>query len=97
MQSLPHDVVHYVEKRFPEQQRDEATSILLSARINANETPSPRMLRCALFASNGQLNELRHYVALLLIDWRDVIVAAEYEFLNGNSVHVRDFGLTGII
>lgn len=89
--SLPNDVVRYIEKHFPAELRDEATSILLSAKLETNEFPSPRLLRCALFASEGKIDQLRRCVALLAIDWRDVIMAAEYEMQSGKSLQVRDF------
>lgn len=47
-------------------------------------------MRCALFASAGSLETLKHFVQLLRIDWRDVIVAGEYEQRGSELVRVRD-------
>jgi hypothetical protein len=89
--SLPNDVVAYVQKHFPEESLAEATAILRASHIETGEFPSPRLLRCAVYASDGQLDRLRSYVALLALDWRDVIMAGEYEMRRGTPIHARDF------
>ena len=48
------------------------------------------MLRCALSASDNSLKSLEHYVAGLGIDYRDVILAAEYTQENGEYIRIRD-------
>jgi hypothetical protein len=89
--NLPNDVVRYIEKRFPRETCREAISIVLSAKTETSEFPSPRLLRCAVYASEGRIDHLRHYVALLAIDWRDVVMAGENEKRDGKTVCVRDF------
>jgi hypothetical protein len=49
-----------------------------------------RLLRCALAASWGSLERLQYYVRLLEVDFRDVILAGEYEAIDGKLVRVRD-------
>jgi len=48
------------------------------------------MRRCALVASQGSLAKLQYYVGLLAVDYRDVIVAGEYEVVEGKLARVRD-------
>jgi hypothetical protein len=49
-----------------------------------------RLRRCALVASGGSLEKLKYYVALLKVDYRDVIVAGEYDVVGGKLTRVRD-------
>ncbi len=65
-------------------------AVLVAAVIHTGETPSDRLLRSAAVASSGSLERLEYYVGLLAIDWRDVIVAGEYEPVNRQLVRVRD-------
>lgn len=48
------------------------------------------MLRCALTASDNSLKSLEYHVAGLAIDYRDVILAGEYDRKNGKFVQIRD-------
>jgi hypothetical protein len=88
--ALPTDVVGFVSKHFPEKDRSDAFAILRQARIEDGSHPQPRLLRCAVMASRGSLESLRYYASLLTIDWRDVIVAGEYEVQGKVLARVRD-------
>jgi len=55
-----------------------------------DHSPDNGMLRCALSASDNSLKSLEHYVAGLGIDYRDVILAAEYTQENGENIRIRD-------
>jgi hypothetical protein len=46
-----------------------------------------RRIRCAVYLARGSLDRLRQMIALGMQDWRDLIMAAEYE----GEVRVRDF------
>lgn len=87
---LPKDLVRFIERSFAPDQLDEALSVLRLARIEDGSEPSARLLRCAAFASRGSLPRLRNLAALLAIDWRDVVMAGEYESRNKAAVQVRD-------
>jgi hypothetical protein len=41
-------------------------------------------------ASKGSLEKLQYYIALLAVDYRDVIVAGEYEVTGGKLVRVMN-------
>lgn len=87
---LPIDVLAYIERSFPPEQQEQALSVLGQANIEDGTTPNPRLLRCAALASRGNLSQLQRLVSLLAVDWRDVIMAGEYELRDKIPVRVRD-------
>ena len=88
---LPEDVGRWVSQHFSETKRESAVALLLAAEDHNRQPASPRLLRCLAFASRGNLTLLERLVKLLAIDFRDVIVAGEYESRDGKLVLVRDF------
>ena len=87
---LPGDVKTFIEGNFPLDQQEEALSILSQACIENGTAPNARLVRCAAFASHGSLLQLEQLAALLAVDWRDVIVAGEYELYDEVLVRIRD-------
>jgi hypothetical protein len=87
---LPSDLVRYVNRQFPEAERSEALSLLAEAQIHDGKEASIRLKRCAAVGAQGSLKGLRDMIALLMIDWRDVIVCGEYSYENGEPRQVRD-------
>jgi len=47
-----------------------------------------RVLRCIVYLSEGTLAKLRHFLEVAQLDYRDVIVCAEYD---RRDQRVRDF------
>ena len=87
---LPADLLRHIQRKFAKGDRAAAVALLLCARTHEG-VAGPRLQRCALVASNGSLERLMHYVHMLEVDYRDVIVAAEYDAgNNGELVQVRD-------
>jgi hypothetical protein len=84
------DIAGQIQRSFTGSDRAAATVLLLNARIHDGSAAGPRLQRCALVASQGSLERLQHYVKLLEVDSRDVIVAGEYESVAGELVRVRD-------
>lgn len=84
------DIIEKIEELFKETEIADAIVLLESAKMHDNSEPPPRCLRCALVASQGSLAKLKYYVDLLAIDYRDVIVAGEYEIKAGELFRVRD-------
>jgi hypothetical protein len=82
--------IQQIQQSFTGSDRAAATVLLLNARIHDGSSAGPRLQRCALVASQGSLERLQHYVKLLEVDSRDVIVAGEYESVAGELVRVRD-------
>jgi hypothetical protein len=87
---LPEDIVRWVSLNFNEIEREQALSRLREAVLHDGKPAGVRLLRCAAVASNGDLKGLDEYIDMLLIDWRDVIVAGEYDSQDGKLVKVRD-------
>jgi len=88
---LPDDVHAHLATAFAPGEVAQAIALLASARTEDGSAPTARLLRCAAFASNGQLPRLRHLVALMALDWRDVVTAGECDHVHGHPQHVRDF------
>ena len=84
------DIVRRVQQIFPDADREAAIALLQGARIHDGGFAEPRLQRCALVASGGSLEKLRYYVEMLKVDFRDVIVAGEYESVAGKLARVRD-------
>jgi hypothetical protein len=87
---VPGDVRRFIKLSFQAEDWEEALSILGQARTERGAAPTHRLLRCAAFSSRGSLTQLQRLASLLAVDWRDVIVAGEYELRNRTLVHVRD-------
>jgi hypothetical protein len=87
---LPNDVMAFIARKFDAADRDTAAAILASATIEDGSAASPRLIRCAAVASHGSLARLRAETDRLKVDWRDVIVAGEYDPIGGELSRVRD-------
>ena len=81
---LPEDVVKWVDAHFSDTAKYRALAVLRVASIHSGEAASLRLLRCAAISSQGSLRRLEGIVQQLRIDWRDVIMGAEYK-LNGRN------------
>jgi hypothetical protein len=87
---LPDDVLAFIARKFDSADREAARSILAAATIEDGSAASSRLVRCAAVASAGSLARLRAETERLKVDWRDVIVAGEYESIDGGLSRVRD-------
>jgi len=87
---LPVDIARKIDELFSGPDRQQAADLVSAATLHDGSAADPRCQRCALEASGGSLKKLAYYVDLLRIDFRDVIVAGEYEPHNGMLVHVRN-------
>ena len=67
-----------------------AAAILSAATIEDGSAASSRLVRCAAVASGGSLVKLRAETDRLKVDWRDVVVAGEYDPIDGELSRVRD-------
>lgn len=52
------------------------------------EPPTPRIIRCVVYLTAGEKENLSHFVEAALKDWRDVIYWAEY---NAEDQRIHDF------
>ena len=90
MNALPEDVVRYVARAFAKIEQAEALDALRHAVMHDGTAPEPRLLRCAAVGATGDLARLREKVARLKVDYRDVIVEAEYVPRKGKLERVRN-------
>jgi hypothetical protein len=88
--TLPYDISRRLDEMFADAERPMALAALLGAVIHDGSPADTRLKRCALVASGGSLYKLQYYVGLLKVDYRDVIVAGQYEVVEGKLAHVRD-------
>jgi len=88
--NLATDILNFVRSKFSESHQEQVLAALNSATIHDGTQPSNRLLRCVVVASNGDLKIFTSLVELLKIDWRDVIMAGEYQLQDGKTIQVRD-------
>lgn len=87
---LPEDVAPFIAIRFAKQDVPEARNLLSAATVEAHGQSPARLIRCAVFAAQGRIDEFRYYAQLMAVDLRDVIVAGEFDFHGEELVQVRD-------
>jgi len=85
---LPEDLVRWLQANFADAAA--AAQILESAVDHEGKPASARLLRCAALGSRGEIEQLRQLVELTKIDYRDVIVAGEYEVRGSEWIRLRD-------
>jgi hypothetical protein len=88
--TIPDDVVQWVNGHFRDIDRATALALLEDAVDERGESVEPRLLRCAVVASRGDIDRLTDLVEELRVEWKDVILAGEYESRGGELVQVRD-------
>jgi hypothetical protein len=88
MRLLP-DIASRIEQEFMPSEVPVAAAALAGAVCEDGSPADPRLQRCALVASAGSMEKLQYYVGLMAVDCRDVVVAGEYAFTNGDLVQVR--------
>ena len=81
--NLPTDIVARVARDFPTPaDRERGLGELTELDVNQRD----RIARCVLFSASSDMNQFRDMVALARLDYRDVIVSAEYEYPSGKRV-----------
>ncbi|MBI5831314.1 MAG: hypothetical protein HZB16_03270 [Armatimonadetes bacterium] len=88
---FPPDVTRWLADTFAPADLAEATALLESAVDERGEPVGDRLLRCAAWSARGSLDRLRVIRRDLAIDWRDVIVEAEYDVVDRTLVRARNF------
>ena len=75
--NLPTDIVTRVAQDFPAPaDREQVLKELTELDVNERD----RIARCVLFCAAGDLGQFRDMAALARLDYRDVIMSAEYEY-----------------
>ncbi len=85
--ALPEDVLERIARDYPPAQHAEVATQLRTLREGVPEPD--RVARCVLFVANGDADRFEQMIDLARTDYRDAIVAAEYDLeLN----RLRDLG-----
>jgi hypothetical protein len=87
---LPCDIRSFIEHAFLEADWTRIQGLIGAARLHDGTAPNARLIRCALVAARGSMEKLGYNLNLLAVDYRDVIVAGEYDVIKGKLVVVRD-------
>jgi hypothetical protein len=88
--TLAADIERFIARTFKGADCEAAFSLCQSATIEDGSPAGPRLIRCALIASEGSLEKLRIEIEHLKIDWRDVILAGEYASRDGQFIRQRN-------
>jgi hypothetical protein len=93
MTQLAPDIVRFITRSFPAREHAQVMQLLTDATIHDGSRAEDRLLRCAVVAAEASLERLQYYVGLLQLDYRDVIVAGEYEYRNDDFTLIRDLSV----
>ena len=88
---LPQDIITKVRQDFSEADAGAVLQLLDELQKENPRVFSDRILRCIVFTAEGSFDWFASEVALARVDWRDVIVNAEYD--KDRETRRRDFGL----
>ena len=88
---LPHDIVTKVQQDFSKEDATVIVESLSELQKEDSKIFCDRILRCIVFSAQGRFDWFESAVALARIDWRDVIVNAEYD--RDRETRRRDFNL----
>ena len=89
------DIIRRIQTDFSDKS-SEVFETLKNAIENTAYLKTDRVIRCIIFLSKGNINELNRLINVAINDTRDVMLWAEYEKLNGNFNYkrIRDFNKT---
>jgi hypothetical protein len=88
-QPLPIDVGEQLDRDFGDGAKAASNLLLASRRIGSPDYFGDRLLRCLVFAAQGNESRFRQLMELARQDFRDVVMAAEYDELGLRRL--RDF------
>ena len=91
IKKLPNDILIQIEFQFDENYK--AVLEILETELSKNDfLNSNRIIRCIIFLSKNSVEKLKENISLAIIDWRDIILLAEYENNERNEpILKRDF------
>lgn len=88
------NVIQAVSIAFPSQNKDDVLGLLDFYGMENHEYEKERVQLAILRLSEGDTAKLREYINLAKIDYRDVLMSAEY---NQNGSEIKNpYGLFGI-
>lgn len=91
IKKLPNDILIQIEFQFDENYK--RVLEILEIELSKNDfLNSNRIIRCIIFLSKNNVEKLKENISLAIIDWRDIILLAEYENNERNEpILKRDF------
>jgi hypothetical protein len=89
------DIVRKTQTDFADKS-SEVFETFKDAIENTENLKTDRVIRCIIFLSKGNIDELNRLIKVAINDTRDVMLWAEYENLNSNFNYkrIRDFNKT---
>ena len=88
---IPNDILNQIQIQFGENY-DVALELITNEFKSDNFLNNNRIIRCVLYLSEDNIEELKANINFAKVDYRDVILWAEYDLDSNNSpVLVRDF------
>ena len=91
IEKLSNDILIQIEFQFDENYK--TVLEILETELSKNDfLNSNRIIRCIIFLSKNSVEKLKENISLAIIDWRDIILLAEYENNESNEpILKRDF------
>ncbi|MFV8357396.1 hypothetical protein ACNQGB_14555 [Flavobacterium sp. XS1P32] len=91
IEKLSNDILIQIEFQFDENYK--TVLEILETELSKNDfLNSNRIIRCIIFLSKNSVEKLKENISLAIIDWRDIILFAEYENNERNEpILKRDF------
>lgn len=71
---MSEDIINRLEKDFG---ADSQTALAMLVDFDCKNAFSERVTRCIIVLSNGNIEQLKNYIASAEADWRDVVFLAE--------------------
>ena len=87
------DILRKINSDFGEKS-NEVIEILSDAIKKTNYLETDRIVRCIIFLSKGNIDNLNKFIEMATLDPRDIMLWAEYEKLNDDFKfkRIRNFG-----
>lgn len=84
MIKIPEDIIDKLKADFKDD-FELAFKKLSSANQMYSDIRKERINRCIVHIANGSITELDNAIRIAKTDWRDAILCAEYEYVEGSS------------
>lgn len=92
MTELPPEICHVLKRMFADEDLEETTRLLETiVETYPQLRDQRRVLHDVVFGANGDLAKFRKLAELAQKDWRDLIMAVEYELVDGKIVKRTGF------
>jgi hypothetical protein len=91
--ALPEDIIIKVRQDFSDDDSLRVLQALKELQKEDSDLFNDRILRCLVVSALGRTGELDKAITLARLDWRDLIVAAEYKWGNRVRLLALPFGV----